>query len=48
MPHRHYAAVAARARHLCEYCRAPERVFNLELEVDHVVRLWIVIRLLEL
>ena len=37
MPHRLYQAVAARARHRCEYCRAPEEVFNLEFEVDHVV-----------
>lgn len=36
MPHRHYAEVARRARHRCEYCRAPEAVFNLELEVEHV------------
>src|SRR5438105_2361672 len=37
MPHRLYQAVATRARHRCEYCRAPEEVFNLEFEVDHVV-----------
>ena len=37
MPHRLYQAVATRARHRCEYCRAPEEVFNQEFEVDHVV-----------
>ncbi len=37
MPHRLYQAVATRARHRCEYCRAPEKVFNQEFEVDHVV-----------
>ncbi|MBI4491199.1 MAG: HNH endonuclease [Chloroflexi bacterium] len=37
MPHRLYAEVARRARHRCEYCRAPEAVFNLEFEVEHVV-----------
>ena len=37
MPHRLYADVAARARNRCEYCRAPEWVFNFEFEVDHIV-----------
>jgi hypothetical protein len=37
MPHRLYADVARRARHRCEYCHAPEAVFNLEFEVDHIV-----------
>ena len=32
----HYPLVAARARHVCEYCRAPEVVFNLPFEVEHV------------
>lgn len=31
-----YAAVAARAAHRCEYCRAPEIIFSLRFEVDHV------------
>ncbi len=31
-----YAPVAARAEHRCEYCRAPEEVFNFPLEVEHV------------
>jgi hypothetical protein len=33
----HYAAVARRAGHRCEYCRAPEAVFNFPFEVEHVV-----------
>ena len=37
MPHRLYDAVAARAGHHCEYCLAPEAVFNIEFEVDHIV-----------
>jgi hypothetical protein len=32
----HYPAVAMRAKHRCEYCRAPEAVFNFEFEVEHV------------
>lgn len=31
-----YGLVSARARHLCEYCRAPEAVFNLPFEVEHI------------
>ncbi len=31
-----YPLVAARARHACEYCRAPEIVFNLPFEVEHI------------
>ena len=37
MPHRLYSEVARRARHRCEYCHAPEWIFNLEFEVEHVV-----------
>ncbi len=33
----HYAEVALRAGHRCEYCRAPEAVFNFAFEVEHVV-----------
>lgn len=33
----HYALVSARARHACEYCRAPEIVFNLPFEVEHII-----------
>lgn len=32
----HYPFVSARARHACEYCRAPEIVFNLPFEVEHI------------
>jgi len=32
-----YAAVAARAGHRCEYCRAPEALFNAPFEVEHIV-----------
>ncbi len=32
-----YAAVAARAGHRCEYCRAPEVLFNFPFEVEHIV-----------
>jgi len=31
-----YHLVAMRARHRCEYCRAPEVIFNLEFEVEHI------------
>ena len=32
-----YPAMAARAGHRCEYCRAPEAIFNLPFEVEHIV-----------
>jgi len=32
-----YPTVAERADHRCEYCRAPELVFNFPFEVEHVV-----------
>jgi hypothetical protein len=35
----HYEVVAARAQHRCEYCRAPEAVFNFPFEVEHIVPL---------
>jgi hypothetical protein len=31
-----YTAVARRANHRCEYCRAPEVVFNFTFEVEHI------------
>jgi hypothetical protein len=34
---RHYAAVAEHAGHRCEYCHAPEVIFNLPFEVEHIV-----------
>jgi hypothetical protein len=33
----HYPAVAERAAHRCEYCHAPEVVFNSPFEVEHVI-----------
>jgi hypothetical protein len=33
----HYAQVAQRAGHRCEYCHAPEAVFNFPFEVEHVL-----------
>jgi 5-methylcytosine-specific restriction endonuclease McrA len=35
----HHARVAQRAEHRCEYCRAPEAIFNFPFEVEHVVPL---------
>jgi hypothetical protein len=32
-----YPRVAQRAAHLCEYCRAPEALFNFPFEVEHIV-----------
>ncbi len=32
-----YAVVAERAGHRCEYCHAPEAIFNLPFEVEHIV-----------
>jgi hypothetical protein len=32
-----YPAIARRAEHRCEYCAAPEAVFNFPFEVEHVV-----------
>lgn len=32
-----YPFVADRAHHRCEYCRAPEVVFNFPFEVEHIV-----------
>lgn len=31
-----YPEVAERARERCEYCRAPEQVFNFAFEVEHI------------
>jgi hypothetical protein len=36
---RNYPSVSARARHACEYCHAPEAVFNLPFEVEHITPL---------
>jgi hypothetical protein len=32
-----YVQVALRAGHRCEYCRAPEAVFNFPFEVEHII-----------
>lgn len=32
-----YLTVARRASHRCEYCRAPEAVFNFPFEVEHIL-----------
>ena len=32
-----YTLVADRAEHRCEYCRAPELVFNFPFEVEHII-----------
>jgi hypothetical protein len=32
-----YPNVAERANHRCEYCHAPEAMFNVEFEVEHIV-----------
>jgi hypothetical protein len=33
----HYPQIALRALHRCEYCRAPEAMFNFPFEVEHIV-----------
>jgi hypothetical protein len=33
----HYPAVAERAGERCEYCHAPEQVFNFAFEVEHIL-----------
>jgi hypothetical protein len=33
----HYPAVARRGNHRCEYCHAPEAIFNFPFEVEHVI-----------
>lgn len=35
----YYQRIAARANHRCEYCRAPELVFNFPFEVEHIIPL---------
>lgn len=32
-----YPKVALRAGHRCEYCSAPEAVFNFSFEVEHII-----------
>ena len=33
----HYPKVSHRAAHRCEYCHAPEVIFNFPFEVEHVI-----------
>jgi HNH endonuclease len=35
----HYTRVAQRAAHQCEYCHAPEAIFNFPFEVEHIIPL---------
>ena len=35
----HYVEIARRANHRCEYCQAPEVVFNFPFEVEHIIPL---------
>jgi hypothetical protein len=35
----YYMLVAQRANHRCEYCKAPEVVFNFPFEVEHIIPL---------
>jgi hypothetical protein len=32
-----YTSVSQRAGHRCEYCHAPEAIFNFAFEVEHVI-----------
>lgn len=34
-----YKLVADRANHRCEYCHAPELVFNFPFEIEHIIPL---------
>jgi hypothetical protein len=36
---RYYTAIAQRANHRCEYCQAPELIFNFPFEVEHIIPL---------
>lgn len=36
----YYTAIAERASHRCEYCRAPELIFNFPFEVEHIIPLY--------
>lgn len=36
----HYPEVSHRAAHRCEYCRAPEVIFNFPFEVEHVIPIY--------
>ena len=34
-----YLVIAGRANHRCEYCQAPELIFNFPFEVEHIIPL---------
>jgi hypothetical protein len=34
-----YMMIAERANHRCEYCKAPEVIFNFPFEVEHIIPL---------
>jgi hypothetical protein len=36
----YYPAIAQRANYRCEYCHAPELVFNFPFEVEHIIPLF--------
>ncbi|MBT9315288.1 HNH endonuclease [Leptothoe spongobia] len=36
---RYYVEISERANHRCEYCKAPEVVFNFPFEVEHIIPL---------
>jgi hypothetical protein len=36
----HYPEVSHRASHRCEYCHAPEVIFNFPFEVEHVIPIY--------
>jgi len=36
----YYKAIAARANHRCEYCHAPELVFNFPFEIEHIIPIY--------
>lgn len=33
----HFPHIAQRAEHRCEYCLAPEAIFNFRFEVEHII-----------
>lgn len=37
----YYPAIAERASHRCEYCKAPEVVFNFPFEVEHIIPIFL-------
>jgi HNH endonuclease len=38
---RFYTLVADRAGHRCEYCHAPELVFNFPFEIEHIIPIYL-------